>query len=171
MAACQDTAVPPTMIPTAVTVATSTPPPQPVSTDIPTPTPTSNPTPAVPHIAVNDQVLTDDGLVTIASVSSPQPGWAVIYTIQDDDLGEILGYTAVQTGINQDVTVTVNALDATPTLAVVLQKDEGTIGQFCPDLELQTPEVRTWPLIQRQLQLEYFSLEKAPGRETWHNLL
>ncbi|NJN55353.1 MAG: hypothetical protein HC804_11700 [Anaerolineae bacterium] len=92
--------------------------------------PTSNATPPVPHIDVDNQILTDEGEVTIASVMSSQPGWAAVYAFPDDELGEILGVTAVQTGLNTQVNVKINPLQATPTLAVVLHVDEGTTGEF-----------------------------------------
>ena len=42
-------------------------------------------------------------------------------------------------------------------------------GRFCADLEIRTPEVRTRRRFGDQRQLEYLRLEKAPGRETWHD--
>ncbi len=61
---------------------------------------------------------------------SPQPGWLAIHALQDEELGEILGMTAVQTGINTDLAIHINALEATPVLAAVLHVDEGTPGEF-----------------------------------------
>lgn len=137
LAACrQDVAetITPTIpaTPTTISVATETV----VSSRTPTPTgatlltPTVEATPTIPHISINDQVLTDEGQVTIASVISPQPGWLVIHTLEGDELGEILGYTAVITGSNTNLTVSINPLNATPVLASVLYVDQGTVGEF-----------------------------------------
>jgi hypothetical protein len=129
LAACrQETADTFTPMPTSTTAPTAVNTPAPTSTALPTPT--IDATSAIPHISVNDQTLTDEGLITIASVMSPQPGWVAVHVIQNDELGEVLGYTAVQPGINTNLLITINPMEATPTLAVVLHVDEGTPGKF-----------------------------------------
>lgn len=133
LAACrQTTADRPT--PTVPAPPTATLPPAATQTPVPTstapPTPTINPTPVIPHISVNDQVLTDEGQVTIASVLSPQPGWLAIHTLPGDELGDLLGYTAVQPGSNTNLTIRIDPLAATPTLAAVLHVDQGVPGEF-----------------------------------------
>lgn len=61
---------------------------------------------------------------------SPQPGWLVIYTLQGDELGELLGHTAVQIGSNTNLPISIDPLAATPTLAAVLHVDQGAPGEF-----------------------------------------
>ncbi|MEW5988358.1 MAG: hypothetical protein AB1791_17140 [Chloroflexota bacterium] len=105
--------------------ATATPTPRP-----PTPTPIATPTPIPPAITVVDQTLGDDGRLTIASVTIPAAGWLVLYTDQEGQMGEVVGYAAVQPGVNQDVVVTIDPLQATPTLHAALHTDAGSLHTF-----------------------------------------
>ena len=105
-----------------------------------TPTPTPEPTPIVPAITASDQSLADDGRVTIDSVIIPEPGWLVIHAERDGQVAEVLGFSAVAAGVNDDVAVTVDPLQATPSLAAMLHVDAGTAGEFefpGPDQPLQ----------------------------------
>lgn len=101
-----------------------------------TPTPTStatippSPTATMPAIAVADQIITDEGNIIIASVVSNEPGWVVVYQWQNGDLGEILGHTAVDMGLNNDLIVVVDPVLATPTLAAILHVDQGEPESF-----------------------------------------
>lgn len=128
-AACsrQDTAtaVPqPTLTITAV-AATATP--QPTAR----PTNTPQPTPLLPSISAADQPLTDNGTITIAGVVSPQPGWAVVYAMDaSGELGAILGAAPVDTGVNNNLILTIDPLQASETLTVMLHRDEGKKGEF-----------------------------------------
>ncbi|MCA9956849.1 MAG: hypothetical protein KC434_19095, partial [Anaerolineales bacterium] len=110
-------------------------------TDTPTPTRTPVPTPAVPFIDAADQPLTDAGDLQIASVVSPEDGWLVLYAMTEGELGEVLGYTAVTTGLNQNLTLTIDPQLATPTLGAVLHSDAGESGEFefpeGPDVPMQ----------------------------------
>lgn len=114
------------MLTTAVPPPTSTP----TATVAITPTSTPQPTPVVPYIAVADQSLTDTGILTITSAASPAPGWVVLYTMQEGDLGAVLGYTAVNAGINADLHIQIDPLRATPLLAAILHVDAGVAGEF-----------------------------------------
>ncbi len=82
-----------------------------------------------PSVTVNDQPLFNNR-VQIAQVTSNGPGWLVIHADQDGKPGPILGYSPVANGDNQDVTVTVNAGAATPTLYAMLHVDAGQIGNY-----------------------------------------
>ncbi len=131
-----------TVTPTPENPAVSTAPSTSTPTVIPTtPTPSPPPTPVIPDIAIADQVLNDEGQLTAASVISTQPGWLVIYAQQKADLGAVLGYTAVKSGINPNITVTINPLSATPTLVAILHIDAGNPGEFeypnGPDVPLE----------------------------------
>lgn len=123
--AAMDTAVTPTSTPT----------------NTPTPTRTPVPTPAVPLINAADQPLTDAGELQIASVVAPEDGWLVLYAMPDGELGEVLGFTAVTTGLNQNLMLTIDPQLATPTLGAVLHSDLGESGEFefpeGPDMPLQ----------------------------------
>lgn len=130
-AACKEQPVADAVTPTApmeTAVSTATPPA--TATVRPTNTPTPQPTPIVPSIAAGAQTITDRGLITIASVLSPQPGWLAIYAEQDGEMGELLGYTAVNTGLNTDLTITVDPLKATPEMVAMLHTDAGEADEF-----------------------------------------
>lgn len=108
-----------------------------------TATVTPEPTPIVPSISAQDQTLAEDGRLAIASVTSPGPGWLVIHAQFEDQVGQILGYTAVDSGQNEDVTVTIDPLQASPTLVAMLHVDAGTEGEYefpGPDEPLQAQE-------------------------------
>ncbi|MCC6606632.1 MAG: hypothetical protein IT327_25715 [Anaerolineae bacterium] len=106
-----------------------------------TPTRTPVPTPAVPLINAADQPLTDAGALQIANVVAPEDGWLVLYAMTDGALGEVLGFTAVTTGLNQNLTLTIDPQLATPTLGAVLHSDLGESGEFefpdGPDVPLE----------------------------------
>lgn len=98
----------------------------------PTPrsSPTPEPTPVVPTIAVADQVLTDEGQIEIMRAISTEAGWLVLYSQTEGELGDVLGVTAVDAGLNNDLTITVDPLQATPTLVAMLHLDAGMPGEF-----------------------------------------
>ncbi|MBK8904590.1 MAG: hypothetical protein IPM53_25655 [Anaerolineaceae bacterium] len=110
-------------------------------TDTPSPTRTPAPTPSVPLVSAADQPLTDEGELQIASVVSPEDGWLVLYAMAEGGLGEVLGFTAVTTGLNQNLTLTIDPQLATPTLGAVLHSDAGESGTFefpdGPDVPLE----------------------------------
>lgn len=127
--ACSRPAEPtPTTAPTPAATTPDTPAAAPTTS--PTNTPTPPPTPILPAIAATNQVLTDGGELTIASVMATEPGWLVVYARGEDELGEILGVTAVDTGNHTGVRVTIDPLQATASLAAVLHVDRGETGEF-----------------------------------------
>jgi predicted lipoprotein with Yx(FWY)xxD motif len=83
-----------------------------------------------PDIEVVDQNIAN-GKVTLASVSSRGPGWVTILK-QDADgkPGSEIGYTAVKSGISQNVVVNIDATKATPILFAMLHTDAGAIGKY-----------------------------------------
>ncbi|HIP69868.1 MAG TPA: hypothetical protein EYH05_00555 [Anaerolineae bacterium] len=103
----------------------------PIPTPTAKPTATPQPTPVLPSISVADQPLTDDGEITIAGVVSTQPGWAVVYAMDDaGELGPILGTVPVKTGVNKALTLTIDPMQASQTLTAILHVDEGESGEF-----------------------------------------
>ncbi|HFQ92775.1 MAG TPA: hypothetical protein ENK32_02105 [Anaerolineae bacterium] len=114
----------------------------PIPSPTPKPTATAQPTPVLPSISVADQPLTDDGEITIAGIVSPQPGWAVVYAMDDaGELGQILGTAPVETGVNKALTLTIDPMQASQTMTAILHVDEGESGAFeypdGPDIPLQ----------------------------------
>lgn len=104
---------------------TATPTPSPT----PTATPQPSPTPILPAIVADDQILTEEGQLTIASVTSPESGWLVI-RLPAEEGGGVLGFISVSMGSSQNLIVPVDPLDAAPTLLAVLHVDAGTAGEF-----------------------------------------
>ncbi len=88
----------------------------------PAPSPTPQPNPAV--IEIDDQVLIEDGLLTIKRIESERPGWVVIYNDNAGEASEILGYVQAPVGRSDDIQVTVNPYIASPTLHVRFHRDE-----------------------------------------------
>ena len=97
-------------------------------TTAPSPTPTEEP--PVPAVSVTDQVLEDDGRLVVSEVFTIEPGWIVVYTDESGEPDEILGYSAVQEGQNEDVIIQIEALEATETLHILLHTDNGESGVF-----------------------------------------
>lgn len=77
-------------------------------------------------LTVTDQSVTEAGEVRVASVAVPESGWVVVYTSE----GEILGQTAVEAGVHEDVVVEVDPLATTPNLSVRLHTDAEPVGTF-----------------------------------------
>lgn len=94
------------------------------------PAPTATEEPLLPAISVADQVLEDDGQLVIQEVTAAEPGWLVVYADEDGSPGEVLGYSAVEAGLNEDVTVHIDPLAATEDLHLMLHKDVGKSGTF-----------------------------------------
>jgi hypothetical protein len=127
LAACREEA------PTAVTtpIATNTAAVTATTTPVPaTAMPTPEPTPSRPTVIVGNQPLTDDGQVTIDSVTVPEAAWLVIHAEHDGQIGEVLGETAVPPGTSSSIIVTIDPLRATSRLAAMLHRDAAEIGEF-----------------------------------------
>jgi hypothetical protein len=103
---------------------------EPTATPPPPPAPTATEQALVPAVSVTDQVLEDDGQLVISQVVAAEAGWVVVYTDAAGSPGEVLGYTAVDQGQNEDIAVQIEALLATETLHVLLHTDAGDSGVF-----------------------------------------
>jgi len=114
-----------TMLVAACQPKTSAAPP-PTATLPPAATPTSSVTSAV---NVNDQAIVN-GAVTVAEVDSAGPGWMVIHNQVNGQPGAVIGYTAVQPGVNMNVVVQIDVTKATPVLYAMLHIDAGTVGKY-----------------------------------------
>lgn len=112
-----------TRIETPIQIPTETPP----ATVTATATPTEEP--FIAEISVSDQLLANDGQLTIDQVLSQEPGWVVIRSSNDDG-SNFLGYFAVGDGLSENLIVTIDPLQASPMLRAVLHTDEGEVGAF-----------------------------------------
>ncbi len=94
------------------------------------PPPTAEPTPVIPYIDGVDQPLTDEGRLVFPRVVTSQNGWLVVYAQPEDELTDILGQTPISAGVNEDVVVQINPLQATQTVVAMLHVDETQMGEF-----------------------------------------
>lgn len=82
-----------------------------------------------PSISVVDQDIAE-GSIHIAEAASDGPGWVVIHTQMDGAPGPVIGYAALEHGLNQDIAVDVDPATATETLYAMLHVDAGAVGEY-----------------------------------------
>lgn len=128
VACSRQSAVTPTAVTPTLPLATLAPTRTPAPTATPTLAPT--PTPLLPLVAAVSQPLTDNGRLTITTVTALEPGWLVIHAVRNGIVAEVLGYTAVPPGTVQDVTLTIDPLQATEVMVAILHEDSGRLGEF-----------------------------------------
>ena len=68
--------------------------------------------------------------ITIDHVVSDGPGWIVIHNSLFGTLGGVVGFSPVESGMNSNITVTIDTLAATDHLIAELHKDLGRQGVF-----------------------------------------
>jgi predicted lipoprotein with Yx(FWY)xxD motif len=85
---------------------------------------------SVNAVSVNDQALAEGDTVTVAAVRSAGPGWIVIHADDGGSPGMVIGHAAVESGLNRDVVVDIDAANATDTLYAMLHVDAGTTGEY-----------------------------------------
>ena len=123
-------AKPPVSKPTIAPTKTIKAPPTTKPTATPIPKPTSTPTvSSTNQIVVYDQSVKSNS-VLVNMVNAVKPGWVVISTDQNGQLGIVLGYAAVPAGVSKDIKVNINSSKATDTLIASLHIDAGKIGTF-----------------------------------------
>jgi len=125
--ATQETAQQATAVPLETAVSET---PEPTSTAVPKPTVTPEPTPVIPRISVENQSLTEEGLLVIDSVTSTEPGWVVLFSDDNGLPGSELGFAAVPAGDSESVSITLDPRAATSTLHARLHIDNGDKGEF-----------------------------------------
>ena len=82
-----------------------------------------------PDIAAYDQPVVN-GALAIERVTSPVPGWLVVYTTVNDQLDTIIGFAPLQAGVNEALSVEVVETAVTPQLYLLLHEDSGETGEF-----------------------------------------
>jgi len=83
-----------------------------------------------PAVEVHDQEITD-GSVTISSVDMAVDGWVVIHTTDADGKpGPVIGHAAAPAGTTKDLSVAIDAEQATPQLFAMLHVDAGVAGTY-----------------------------------------
>ncbi len=86
----------------------------------------------VPGLVVEEQAV-DEGQVVVTSASVPEAGWVALHADDDGEPGRILGQTPLQPGESEDVVITFDWRQATPTLHALLYQDLGLAGSFEPE--------------------------------------
>jgi predicted lipoprotein with Yx(FWY)xxD motif len=82
-----------------------------------------------PLVKVSDQEIIN-GNVVINEVDSQGPGWIVIHTHVNGEPGPAIGHAAVKDGQNLNVSVPIEASQATAVMYAILYTDAGEIGTF-----------------------------------------
>ncbi|WP_218082603.1 DUF7282 domain-containing protein [Anthocerotibacter panamensis] len=80
-------------------------------------------------VNVTDQKV-QDGMVVLAQVVSPGPGWIVLHQDEAGKPGPVLGYAPVKAGANEQVMVSVGEALSGSKVWAMLHKDAGTLGTY-----------------------------------------
>ncbi len=82
-----------------------------------------------PDIFVYDQPIVGESIVVEKAVSYG-PGWLVLYNDDEGSIGMIIGWAALDDGINEGIEIVINPSAATPILYLMIHEDMEDIGQF-----------------------------------------
>ena len=82
-----------------------------------------------PLVKISDQEITG-GTVKVDEVDSSGPGWLVIHMHVNGEPGPAIGHVAVKDGENKDVSVPIDASQATAVMYAILYSDAGKTGAF-----------------------------------------
>lgn len=105
-------------------------PPTPTETPTPRPTATATATPLLPAVTAIEQAVDEAGTIMISNATLPEAGWVVVYSDEDGEPGEVLGYAPAGPGSSTDIPVTIDPYLATDTLHVRLHENAGEVGEF-----------------------------------------
>ena len=80
-------------------------------------------------VSVADQEF-DGQSVVVPRVVSPGPGWMAIHKEENGDVGPVIGFAPLDSGVNLNVLVQIDGAQATPVLYAMLHSDAGEIGKY-----------------------------------------
>jgi plastocyanin len=83
----------------------------------------------MPSVEVSDQAI-ENSMVTVDLVVSSGPGWIVIHADNEGAPGPVIGYSAVQDGMNVNVNVDIDEDAANDMLFAMLHTDAGVEGVY-----------------------------------------
>lgn len=86
--------------------------------------------PANPSVSVVNQSLSEDAQIVVQEASIDQDGWVAVHNKNNEQIGEIIGYTALPTGTDKKIKITVDKNKVTPTLVAMLHYDRDPKGAF-----------------------------------------
>jgi hypothetical protein len=115
---------------TAAPTQTAAPRPSATPTVAATATPTPTVEPLTPSISVTDQILRNDGQLTIDEIVLLERGWLVIQAADDGRAGVILATVALPVGEHRTVQATIDPMQATAELFATLHRDGGEPSVF-----------------------------------------
>jgi len=129
LAACAPQAAPPTQAPATQAPAAQAPP-----TEAPPPMDDysragGDVAPTTASVEIGDQPIVD-GAVTVSKIQAAVDGWIVIHTGAEGKPGPVIGYAPVSAGESSDVSVTIDAAQATAMMFAMLHVDEGVKGTY-----------------------------------------
>ena len=82
-----------------------------------------------PDIFVYDQPIVSESIFVEKAVSYG-PGWLVLYNDDEGSIGMIIGWAALEDGINEGIEIVINPSAATPIMHLMLHEDLEDVGQF-----------------------------------------
>lgn len=86
--------------------------------------------PADPTVSVANQEVGTDNVITITKASMPENGWIAVHEKTNGIIGEIIGYTAFNTGTDTKIKITVDRKKISPSLVAMMHYDRGVAGTF-----------------------------------------
>lgn len=86
--------------------------------------------PANPTVSVDNQSLPENNQITVKEASIDQDGWVAIHNKENEQIGQIIGYTALPTGTDKKIKITVDKNKVTPVLVAMLHYDREPKGAF-----------------------------------------
>ena len=102
---------------------------------------------SLPTITIADQTVSEEGLIQVETVSTTVAGWLIIHAEQDEGVGPILGFSYVEVGQSNTITIPINWRAATPQLYAALYQDNGRLRHL-DDISEDVPViVNNAPLI------------------------
>ncbi len=72
----------------------------------------------------------EDGKITIQTVIAAKKGWLVIHADENGEPGEVVGFSPVKEGINDNILVNINIEKSKSKLHAMLHIDEGVDGEY-----------------------------------------
>ena len=82
-----------------------------------------------PSVTVNDQE-TDGASVIVADAFSQGPGWMVIHSQVNGNVGPAIGETQLTAGDNKNIVIKIDPAQATAVMYAMLHIDAGTVGTY-----------------------------------------
>lgn len=112
-------------------------------------------------LGVEEQAPDETNAVNVPLVLAEQAGWLVIHADEDGEPGPVIGFAAVEEGLNTDVQVEIDVAQATRTVYAMLHVDTGVEGEFeFPDEDPPAEGAEGSPIVQ---PFTLTSISAAPG--------